>query len=711
MTYPGSPELSAQAQERVMSAFRQVVTKIQEGLSNEALIGLEFVLRLDPTFAPGVALQKQLVSGQSDIDLSNIISQIEAPDTGAINLLLIEAVEEFNQHNYLEAKEKIEKILIDLPGHQEARALASQVDDALKMTIQVGQFLAQAREALAEKRPQDAANFVLMAQALDPHHSGIEATLAEIHRSGGVDVSTFNAPPAPPTARPADGPLSGPADVSPSEGFSTVVIDPAQPESDSWDVAGAFEDPAFEPVDAPSPEPEEPTSFDFGGDVADLFEASSDAPLWDEPAPAAPSETAGPGPEEELLVLGTAALDRGDPQEALHHLSKVLLIDPENTQVGALIDRAKSGIDTMEQRLQASLSEAEMALDSGDTARAQALVDEILLASPGNQEALSLKDRLEHKEFDTSLPPETPDEPLMAPEVEAAPSLDEGEFDDLGSFDDFDSTFDPSESDLPETPAQQSPVGLSKRQVPWRLIIMGAGGVAIVLLGMWLGSKFLPHRDGDIDSARAVTEVIESAQLLLGQGKEEEALALLRSFDATGLDKARIDKHITRIEAALAPPEPTPVPESVQLGRSLVDENRWLEAYQVITDGLSRHPEDSGLLSLKQRVSMIEPDLTALFASLQKKDFQTGMHIAEELVVRHPDQVGFGNILDRCLFNAALNHLRTYNLTSARGYLRRLQDRHPDDTEVTRILGFISSYTNRPVDMQLEIFVGSIDFR
>ena len=35
-----------------MTAFRQVVTKLQESQRDEALIGLEFVLRLDPTWIP-----------------------------------------------------------------------------------------------------------------------------------------------------------------------------------------------------------------------------------------------------------------------------------------------------------------------------------------------------------------------------------------------------------------------------------------------------------------------------------------------------------------------------------------------------------------------------------------------------------------------------------------------------------------------------------
>ena len=44
MAYPGNRELSPQAQERVMSAFKQVVGKLQKGNREEALIGLEFLV-------------------------------------------------------------------------------------------------------------------------------------------------------------------------------------------------------------------------------------------------------------------------------------------------------------------------------------------------------------------------------------------------------------------------------------------------------------------------------------------------------------------------------------------------------------------------------------------------------------------------------------------------------------------------------------------
>jgi hypothetical protein len=186
MAYPGNPELSFQAQERVMTAFRQAVAKLQEGQREEAMIGLEFVLRLDSSFNPAVNFHQQLSSGAKEIDLGDIISELQAPTTDTINEQLVEAVEDFNQRSFLDAKQKVEQVLNELPGHTEARQLLGQVTDALKVENQVGQFLAQAREALSLGDPQEAANFVMMAQALDPHHGGIAPTLQEIYATGGI---------------------------------------------------------------------------------------------------------------------------------------------------------------------------------------------------------------------------------------------------------------------------------------------------------------------------------------------------------------------------------------------------------------------------------------------------------------------------------------------------------------------------------------------
>lgn len=106
-----------------MTAFRQVVGKLQEGSREEALIGLEFVLRLDPAYAPARNLHEQLSSGAAEIDLNEVVSQLQAPTTDAINSLLVEAVEDFNNRDFAAAQQKVDQVLLDLPGHQDRKSV------------------------------------------------------------------------------------------------------------------------------------------------------------------------------------------------------------------------------------------------------------------------------------------------------------------------------------------------------------------------------------------------------------------------------------------------------------------------------------------------------------------------------------------------------------------------------------------------------------
>ncbi len=161
----------------------------------------------------------------------------------------------------------------------------------------------------------------------------------------------------------------------------------------------------------------------------------------------------------------------------------------------------------------------------------------------------------------------------------------------------------------------------------------------------------------------------------------------------------------------MAPPPPTPIPQAFVRGRELIDQGLWFEAYEETENGLREHPDDSGLRALREEINDIEPEVVPLYSSLGKGDFATATSIAAVLEEKYPDQPGVAVIRERCLFNAALADLRSYNLTSARNYLEQLKLRQPQDTEVIRILEFISSYTNRSVDMQLEIFVGSLESR
>ena len=65
MTYPGNSSLAADVQQRILTTFRQSVQSASQGNRDEALLGCDFVLRLDPQFGPARKLQQMIGAGEA----------------------------------------------------------------------------------------------------------------------------------------------------------------------------------------------------------------------------------------------------------------------------------------------------------------------------------------------------------------------------------------------------------------------------------------------------------------------------------------------------------------------------------------------------------------------------------------------------------------------------------------------------------------------
>ncbi len=817
MAYPGNPELSSEAQERVIAAFRQAINKLQQGQRQEALLGLEFVLRMDPVFAPATNLHDQLASGAAEIDLVAVISNLQAPSTDAVNELLVEAVEAYNNRDFVEARDKVKKVLLDLPGHREARGLLAQIEDALKVETQVGQFLTRAREALDLRDPEEAANFVMMAQALDPHAAGIDSMLAEINTGGqhpspvvaapaaqapaeepaAFETMAFNPavvadfsfapepvpeldfvlpvnlaavqPAAPPTAPPPAPTIEEfafePASFAPNYDEGVVAFDsdpaPATAVADDGDfsfeplaaaddhpVADAFAAGAdeigfgFEPTDvsldaaapddgfsfaAIEPEPMVPVAddgFSFaagdafdsapagplfggdGGDVADLFDSS--AAGFGAAAASTSVDT------EALIRDGQAAYDRGDLHAAVDTWSKVYAIDPNDPSVGDLIDGARAQLADTEEQVALMLADASDAEAAGSSALALELANAVLALDPGRPEAVDMKRRLAPGSAEDAIA--APGEGAPSGFGTVLPTLDDVE-EDL--FDDVPGAPDANLDELPDITLTipESPKKSKKKEatkglggIRVRLAAIVAAALVVIGLGAWLGHKFLSGAAED-EQAERLNQAIEQAELLFQQRKVEEAIHLLQEFPASELDRERIRRKVESYQQALIPPTPTPIPAALTEAQSLVAQGLWMAAYAKVEAGLEAHPQDLGLVELKERISDLDSDLTPLHNALKKKDFTTASGLARDLASRHPDRPEFGSAYARCLFNGALTKLRTYNLNGAHADLTRLLQEVPDDDEAKRVAEFVGRYRSRPVDMQLEIYIASLKDR
>ena len=723
MAYPGNPELSPQAQDRVMTAFKQVVGKLQQGNREEALIGLEFVLRLDPAYAPAKNLHQQLSSGAAEIDLNDVLSQLQAPTTDTINTLLVEAVEMYDERDFEGARAKVDQVLFDLPGHEEARFLLSQIEEATKGSSQVGQFLQQARDALAHGDSQEAANFVMMAQALDPHHSEIAETIALIEQGGEVSLEQAGfaeeeqKSPADPGEPEAVGfePAVGSSDL-----FADTEHDAPQigmESAESFEEAASADDPAPGPPPlhvsaAPEPAAPEPAAVDpeppasteayyEETDVAEegLFETAS---TMSEPDPEEveidPSDTQ--AVIRDLLTKGGTAAAADDYATAIDAWSRILLIDHTHEEALDRIEHIRHAKEDIERRIEPMLADARSSHLSGDLEVATDFVRRALELSPNNVEATRLQEAIQRGAH--------PDIGELAGDS-AMPELE----DDLFT-DEFEATADFGEA--ASGPSQtlegewRTPVK-PKRKLPWQWwTVIGAVGMVIVVAAMWFGGILKPAPEAE-PRVEVVNRVLIEAKEMYNQKRFEEAILHLEQNSADDLFQKRIDHALSEYRAAVATPVPTPIPEGLTACRELLEEGRWMAAYERVMSELRTYPNDPGLEAVRQQILEVEPVAADLYGTVRSGDHRAAIDLSKALLEKRPDDSEVVAAYDRFLFNAALAELRAFNLSNSETYLMELQQRHPEDDEIKRILEFVDTYKTRPVDMQLEIFVGSLSER
>jgi tetratricopeptide (TPR) repeat protein len=885
MAYPGNPELSTEAQDKVMTAFGQVISKIQANQRDEAMIGLDFVLRLDPTFAPGINLRQQLTSGAAEIDLAGIISQLNATSADDINDMMLDAIDQFNNRDFVKAKQIVTQVLGELPGHQEARQLMSQVDEAIKVQQQVGSLVSQAREALVGGDAQEASNFVMMAQALDPHNESIQAALDQIQAVSGqtaapaAGAATGSAPagegfeldtgPSQPAAPPGlslepevpdnvgfgfeeqvpagDGGLgfepqapaddggfgfepetpaadsggfgfepeapaadSGGFDFEPeapadSSGFGFEPEAPAdsggfgfepeapadsggfgfepeapadsggfgfEPEAPAADSGGfGFEPEApaadsggfgFEPEasaadsgsfgfepEAPAgggglgvgaDEPSGDSGFGFesaaadqdlwggsttgdtglgtdlgGGDLfstdddTDLFGGADAADAFEAIPTAAPAAGGGDSDRiRQLIDQGESAFNRGSLDEAIASWSQIYLIDPTHGEAARLIEETRLAKDELDQQLAAKLVEARAAAESGDKQKAVRLADEILGRHLSHIGATELKEAIASGGGVASQPAEAP--PSELPEGPALPDLAEDLFqEDLPDVENL------GELEPAPEPGKRKPVQAADRKalpLPW--ILLGVGGLVIILVGVWFGRQLLSSGPDRTESIEVLNQALANAEQKAQQNQLNEAIQMLQlqlqnpSYDQT--QRTRVEQKIAQYEAMLHP-TPTPIPVALTNAERLITEGLLLDAYRTVMEGLESNSRDVGLLELKDQIHREEPLVGNLYRAMKAGNHRTVISIAQELLDRFPGRSDLMTELDRGLFNASLDELKSYNLTGAEVHLVNLANRHPDDREVQRILEFIATYKARPVDMRLKVFIGNLSPR
>ena len=78
MNYPGNQAISPEVQQRIRSTFEQTLGLAEKGSRQEAILGCDFILQLDPQFLPAQTLQHRLEgSAEGGVEVDDLRAQME----------------------------------------------------------------------------------------------------------------------------------------------------------------------------------------------------------------------------------------------------------------------------------------------------------------------------------------------------------------------------------------------------------------------------------------------------------------------------------------------------------------------------------------------------------------------------------------------------------------------------------------------------------
>jgi tetratricopeptide (TPR) repeat protein len=722
MSYAGNPSLSSDIQKRVLGTFEQTLGLAAEGSRQEALLGCDFVLRMDPQFEPARLLQERLRGSTGSVRVDDLLGApadpfanatvgldlpdlpdlgAPAPAAGGGNDLrgqfqtLLEA-RRFQQLLNLAHQEQ------DSVGRDpELMRMATAAQERMEAEPYVDKFVSAAREAARQGQRDEVARLLEKVRALDASHPA----LAEL---GG-------APPA-----------AAPAVAVPNPDFGVF----AQPEV-SADAAGfemSFDTPALDPG--------------FGTELPDLSFDEPAAPSLMDPelvsaADFATSMESGGDSESDrrirqLLDEGQGAYDRGDLQGAIDAWSRIFLIDIDHQEAARRIDQARKLKAESERQAEEIFHEGVAKIEAGDLAGAKQTFQHVLEIQPGHYTAREYLQQLEAGTVPTIRP--TPRETAPQPALPLPSDLDlEGGTGELKE--EILIPPDPSEVAAAERQrAKPKPIAAPGREGRARktFVLVGSAVLLLVLAGgafVYLNKdKLFPNSETE-ESAGAPT--IDSAELMRRAlefqkaGKMPNAIGQLKRIPPGDPSYQNAQELIAQwssatsapaapgVTATPAPPPPIS-PERLAMldaARQAYQSGSYLEAVDRFERAASQgqlEPADADLFANAKRQT--EP-LAAQVSLVREHEWEHALHDLWRMHETDPGNRDITRLMVDSYYNLGLRDLQRMDADKAAENFGEALKLSPDDRALQRQLTFAQTYQERPKDLLYRIYVKHLPAR
>ncbi|MEM6455339.1 MAG: hypothetical protein AAF772_09625, partial [Acidobacteriota bacterium] len=225
MTYRGNPSLNEEVKGRITTTFSQTVELVKNGRDQEAVLGCEFILGMDPLFQPARVLLDRLKTGARPVTVDDLLGDGPIDEGGALDGLDdLDALDDLDDLDSLDDFDNLDDLAE--PAEPSTGGLAAVLSDLLARgnAQQVLQIAQSQQDAIA----RDPALAALVERARAAHRASPAAAAAPPSR---------DTRPMPTTAAAAPGAGTRPIPVT--DDMLTLDVDEAPLQLDDAPAAAA----------------------------------------------------------------------------------------------------------------------------------------------------------------------------------------------------------------------------------------------------------------------------------------------------------------------------------------------------------------------------------------------------------------------------------------------------------------------------------------
>ncbi|HKD17249.1 MAG TPA: tetratricopeptide repeat protein, partial [Thermoanaerobaculia bacterium] len=744
------------------STFRHTLNLFKEGKAEDCLIGCDFILKMDPRFAPARQLMEKAKNPASDVDVAHLeelvvetptrLERIASPET---DRLLVRAAESLNARDFDAAVAAAEQVLQALPGNKDATEILRKAREKKNAQPQFEIARQRAIAALEGHRDGEARAALEKMKSLDPEHPAVAlldrklaaaapppaAELGESTNpglrlqeeepapvSGGgslgdlsldslsLDESSAAVPPPPDMGRSTTGPLAIPG----RDRFTSPSVD-ASPAPDLWNSPPEGGDLGSLSLEDPSP------AVDLSAAAYSSSPAYTDVP---EPVFSSPMESAPEPPSQHqeiasLLQRGDEAARSGNRQQAIEIWSRIFLIDINNSDAVGRIEKARQEMSEGNKRVADGLKRGREAFEAGDFSTAREAFLQVLAVDETDLTARSYLDRIEAELARPSsgldLAKKAPQSDILSEEMAVA-TASEPE----------------PEARTPVAAPERDPTAKVRKPADRRFVLALA---AAVVLAVGVGGYMLLRPGHGKAAPRGAAEggpSLEHATALFQEGKLTETVAELRQIAPSSPDYARAQKLLASLtrkgDAAAGASAPAdgsapagdrgeagapaastgPAPEALrqrQEAEKAFAEKRYIEsltAFNLAAPAFQSDPSfTQSLGAAAEKVS----ELTPAVKLYNEGEYETAIPILWRIFQADRENQDARSYLLRSYYNQGIGQLQNGLYAKAADSFKEVLSIDPSDADAIRHAKFANRYAKGDLDLMGRIYVRHVQQR